>query len=48
MQFHAHIGVYDEERTIGQDIMVNIELVAKEVDQKFAFFIEWFIEDQGY
>jgi dihydroneopterin aldolase len=27
MQFHAHIGFYEEERVIGQDVVINVELV---------------------
>ncbi|AKP68443.1 hypothetical protein ABM34_08305 [Companilactobacillus ginsenosidimutans] len=34
MQFHAHIGVYPEERAVGQDIIVNVELDAKPVDNE--------------
>lgn len=32
MQFHAHIGVYEEERKIGQDVVINITLIAKQYD----------------
>lgn len=32
MQFHAHIGVYDEERVVGQDVVINVELVVDQVD----------------
>lgn len=32
MQFHAHIGVYDEERIVGQDVIINVELVIDQVD----------------
>lgn len=32
MQFHAHIGVYDEERVVGQDVLINVELVIDQVD----------------
>lgn len=32
MQFHAHIGIYDEERVVGQDVVINVELVVDQVD----------------
>lgn len=32
MQFHAHIGVYQEERIVGQDVLINIELVVDQPD----------------
>lgn len=34
MQFHAHIGVYPEERKIGQDIVINIALIVNNQDMQ--------------
>lgn len=34
MQFHAYIGVYPEERKIGQDVVINIALIVNNQDMQ--------------
>lgn len=34
MLFHAHIGVYEAEREVGQDIIIDVELIAKNIDNE--------------